>query len=193
MATRLSEAYRDTNLPLEHIIPLNFDSITELPESHMWNPTGSMSIQKHVKDTLSVPIIDLMAPDVVELLKNASEKWGMFYVTNHGISPDLFKEVESHAQRLFDLPMEEKLKVLRLPNGATGYGVARISPFFEKLMWHEGFTVMGSPVEHAKQLWPLGYEEFWYALIIMTFSYANKMSRFILVACSHFLVLFLFY
>ena len=33
-------------------------------------------------------------------------------------------------------------------------GSARISSFFPKLMWSEGFSIMGSPVEHASQLWP---------------------------------------
>ncbi|TKY54923.1 Gibberellin 3-beta-dioxygenase 1 [Spatholobus suberectus] len=30
----------------------------------------------------------------------------------------------------------------------------RISSYFSKLLWSEGFTIMGSPAEHATKLWP---------------------------------------
>ncbi|CAA3023317.1 gibberellin 3-beta-dioxygenase 1-like [Olea europaea var. sylvestris] len=167
MAT-LSEAYGDSPLGLQHIIPLDFDSIHELPDSHIWSDhvndhdSEKYTHLKHApkNEESSVPIIDLSAPNVVELVGNACETWGMFHVINHGVSSILVNNVESHARQLFSLPTQHKLKALRAPGGATGYGVARISPFFSKLMWHEGFTIMGSTVEHAKELWPHGYEDF---------------------------------
>ncbi|KZV31646.1 gibberellin 3-beta-dioxygenase 1 [Dorcoceras hygrometricum] len=156
MATTLSEAYRDTPLQLKHIIPLDFDSIHYLPESHVWTE----SVDLLSVDESDVPIIDLHAPDAVELVGNACRKWGMFQVINHGVPRSLLGDAESHVRRLFGLPAHRKLQALRSPGGATGYGVARISPFFSKLMWHEGFTIMGSSLEHAKLLWPQDYEEF---------------------------------
>ncbi|KAK4374750.1 hypothetical protein RND71_005427 [Anisodus tanguticus] len=56
--------------------------------------------------------------------------------------------------------VEQKLKASRSPEGVTGYGVARISSFFSKLMWSEGFTIVGSPIEHARQPWPKDYKKF---------------------------------
>ncbi|CAI9755627.1 unnamed protein product [Fraxinus pennsylvanica] len=167
MAT-LSEAYRDNPIDLQHIIPLDFDSVHELPDSHTWSDhVNNLYLEKYtylkhtpMDEESSVPIIDLSAPNVVELVGNACETWGMFHVVNHGVSSILVDDVESHAQQLFSLPTQHKLKALRAPDGATGYGVARISPFFSKLMWHEGFTIMGSIVEHAKELWPHDYEDF---------------------------------
>ncbi|KAK4420041.1 Gibberellin 3-beta-dioxygenase 1 [Sesamum alatum] len=164
MATSLSQAYRDTHLQPKHIIPLDFDTVHELPESHAWIQTDEFSraaYQIRVNQSpATVPVIDLRSPDVVELMGNACRRWGMFQVTNHDVPSSLVDDVVEHAQRLFSLPAELKLKALRSPSGATGYGVARISPFFSKLMWHEGFTIMGSAAEHAQQLWPHHYEEF---------------------------------
>jgi len=71
------------------------------------------------------------------------------------------EEVEEEAKRLFALPADRKLKALRSATGATGYGRARISPFFPKHMWHEGFTIMGSPCDDAKKIWPNDYAPFW--------------------------------
>lgn len=184
MATSLSHAYKDTHIQLDHIIPLDFGSVQDLPESHVWTQAnedpldfGSAS-EPHVwtqagedRDHRSTcqparmevvpPVIDLQAPDATGLVGEACRRWGVFQVTNHEVPRGLVEEVEGHARRLFCLPADRKVKALRSPSGATGYGVARISPFFPKSMWHEGFTIMGSAAEHAKQLWPDHYQEFW--------------------------------
>ncbi|CAA3023316.1 gibberellin 3-beta-dioxygenase 1-like [Olea europaea subsp. europaea] len=167
MAT-LSKVIGDSALDHQHIIPLDFDSVHELPDSHAWSDhvndlySKKYTHLKHVpmNEESCVPIIDLSAPNVVELVGNACETWGMFHVINHGVSSILIDDVVSHARQLFTLPTQQKLKAQRAPGGGTGYGVARISPFFSKLMWHEGFTIMGSTVEHAKELWPHDYEDF---------------------------------
>ncbi|KAK9106754.1 hypothetical protein Syun_022765 [Stephania yunnanensis] len=56
---------------------------------------------------------------------------------------------------------ERKLKVVRLPDDVLGYDLVRISSFFPKLMWYEGLTIVGFPIEHARQLWPDGHTQFW--------------------------------
>ncbi|KAF5934753.1 hypothetical protein HYC85_025882 [Camellia sinensis] len=65
---------------------------------------------------------------------------------------------------------KQKLRAMRSPDGLTGYGVARIAPFFPKLMWSEGFSAVGSPEEHARQLWPHDYTTFWYVHAAVTLS-----------------------
>ncbi|CAK7353488.1 unnamed protein product [Dovyalis caffra] len=147
----LSEAYSDHPLHLHHIIPLDFDSVRTLPDSHVWD-TSDHALESD--DRSSIPTVDLTDPDAGKLIGHACETWGVFQVTNHDIPLDLLGEVESEARRLFSLPAGQKLKALRSPGGATGYGIARISPFFNKYMWHEGFTIMGSPMDHAEELWP---------------------------------------
>ncbi|KAL6985343.1 iron ascorbate-dependent oxidoreductase [Sarracenia purpurea var. burkii] len=160
----LSEAYRNnpvSPLQLHHIIPLDFKSQHAVPDSHTWPysddfPSRVPSAAAH----LSVPTIDLAGPNAVEFVGEACKTWGMFQVTNHGIDLRLLEEVESETWRLFSLPAQQKMKVLRSPGGVTGYGCARIAPFFPKSMWHEGFTIMGSSVEHARVLWPHDYKRF---------------------------------
>ncbi|KAL0330801.1 UNVERIFIED_CONTAM: Gibberellin 3-beta-dioxygenase 1 [Sesamum angustifolium] len=175
MATSLSQVFRDTPLHPKHIIPLDFDTVHELPDSHAWIQTDDFSCAYQIRTPTTIPVIDLRAPNVVELMGNACQKWGMFQVTNHDIPSSLVDDVVEHARRLFALPAERKLKALRSPSGATGYGVARISPFFSKLMWHEGFTIMGSAGEHAKQLWPHHYEDFWYyRFLLLLLKYGSR-------------------
>ncbi|GAV74837.1 2OG-FeII_Oxy domain-containing protein/DIOX_N domain-containing protein [Cephalotus follicularis] len=156
-STTLSEAYRDHPLSLHHVIPLDFNTIPTVPDSHLWPPSDD---DFPSDDRLSIPVVDLMDPDAVKLIGDACETWGVFHLTGHGIPLSLLEHVEVEGRQLFSLPAEQKLKALRSPGGATGYGVAQISPFFPKYMWHEGFTIMGSPLEQAIQLWPDDHKRF---------------------------------
>lgn len=162
MATTLSEAYIEVPLNLKHIIPLDFKSLHRVPDSHVW-PTEEINddfLNIHEQKPL-IPVVDFSAPNFEENLVRACETWGVFQLTNHGIPTNIITDVESQARRLFELPNDTKMKVLRSPGGATGYGVARMQPFFPKFMWHEGFSIAGSPVCHARELWPHDYESFW--------------------------------
>ncbi|KAF8388913.1 hypothetical protein HHK36_025594 [Tetracentron sinense] len=60
--------------------------------------------------------IDLSSPDIqnsVSLLKQACLDAGFFYVVNHGISQEFMDEVFAQSKLFFDLPISEKMKVLR--------------------------------------------------------------------------------
>ncbi|XP_010267155.1 PREDICTED: 2-oxoglutarate-Fe(II) type oxidoreductase-like isoform X2 [Nelumbo nucifera] len=60
--------------------------------------------------------IDLSSPDIqnsVSLLKQACLDSGFFYIINHGISQEFMDEVFAQSKRLFHLPLEEKMKLLR--------------------------------------------------------------------------------
>lgn len=160
--TTLSEAYKHDPITDYYITPLDFENIDGVPESHSWPHDETLiEIQtNNIKDS-SIPVIDLASPNATSCIGQACEAWGMFQVTNHGVPAELVKKVESESRRLFALQAYEKRRVLRSSGGATGYGSARISPFFDKCMWHEGFTIMGSCVDDAKVLWPHDYQRFW--------------------------------
>ncbi|THU65864.1 hypothetical protein C4D60_Mb05t08130 [Musa balbisiana] len=137
-----------------HAHPLDFESVREVPDSHAWpdlhdHPTASAQ-------GAVVPVIDLSATatNVLEQLARACESWGAFQVTGHGVPPGLLRRVEVAARGLFALPTNRKLEAARPADGVSGYGRARISCFFPKLMWSEGFTIAGSPLDHARTLWP---------------------------------------
>ncbi|GKV06506.1 hypothetical protein SLEP1_g18399 [Rubroshorea leprosula] len=143
---------------LNHIIPLDFENVIKLPDSHKWNDDHRSPVCRfpHVQ----VPLIDLASPHAASLIRQASEEWGVFQVKSHGIPMSLLNQVENQTRRLFALPEKRKLLAIRSPGGSRGYGMARISSFFPKLLWSEGFTIIGSPVEHAVQLWPHDHSSF---------------------------------
>ncbi|KAK9130956.1 hypothetical protein Sjap_011443 [Stephania japonica] len=60
--------------------------------------------------------IDLSSPDAhqnVALLKQACLDCGFFYVINHGISQEFMDVVFAQSRNFFDLPLDEKMKLLR--------------------------------------------------------------------------------
>ncbi|CAH9088526.1 unnamed protein product [Cuscuta europaea] len=141
---------------------LDLNAVKELPESHAWT-TWSSDTSAAASTGESIPVIDLggAAKGTAELIGRACKTWGAFQVENHGISQDLLDRIESAGKSLFSLPLHQKLKAARSPvDGVSGYGVARISSFFPKGMWSEGFTIVGSPLEHARLLWPHDYTTF---------------------------------
>ncbi|KAK1362989.1 Gibberellin 3-beta-dioxygenase 1 [Heracleum sosnowskyi] len=134
---------------------LDLNSIKELPESYTWTSLQDDCTDCLATDTESLSIIDLNDPDVLALVRHACKTWGVLQIRNHGISLKLLENMEAAASKLFSLPMEQKLKVSpSSTNDTSGYRLPTISPFFPKLMWREGFTIFGSPVEHALKLWP---------------------------------------
>ncbi|KAL2234737.1 UNVERIFIED_CONTAM: Gibberellin 3-beta-dioxygenase 1 [Sesamum indicum] len=148
----LSDAFRAHPLNLNHKI-IDLSSIEILPDSHAWTFEAnkhSSSCESHIPNLESIPIIDL----------NDKNNWGVFQAVNHNVPKNLVEEVELAGERLFSLPMHRKLMVERTSNGLSGYGVVRISSFFQKSMWCEGFTIVGSPREHALKSWPHDYHNF---------------------------------
>ncbi|CAL1359384.1 unnamed protein product [Linum trigynum] len=154
----ISESFKTNPIPTTQILPLDLRNLLSLPDSHTW-PTSPV---QPPPPSATIPVVDLGRPPhaVASAVRKASDEWGVFQVTNHGIPATLLREAEFQARRLFALPAEEKLAVVRSPDGIDGYGLARISRFFAKQMWYEGFTIMGSPVRHARQLWPNDYANF---------------------------------
>ncbi|KAA8534922.1 hypothetical protein F0562_029862 [Nyssa sinensis] len=60
--------------------------------------------------------IDLFSSDIqksASLLKQACLDSGCFYVINHGISQEFMEEVFAQSKRFFNLPISEKMKLLR--------------------------------------------------------------------------------
>lgn len=156
MPSRISDSFRAQ----KH---LDLNSIKELPESHAWTSSDDHYTSESSCNFESIPVIDLENNNnnVLDHIGHACKKWGAFQIINHNISEKLLQDIEVAGKTLFSLPMQQKLKAARSPEGVTGYGVARISSFFSKLMWSEGFTIVGSPIEHARQLWPKDYKKFW--------------------------------
>ncbi|KAG6505940.1 hypothetical protein ZIOFF_031253 [Zingiber officinale] len=150
---------------------LDFESAIEVPDSHAWPDLDDLpSAAAAASPGTSVPVVDLSVSvdAVLGQLASACAAWGAFQVTGHGVPPGLLLRAEAASRRLFALPTSHKLRAARpAEGGASGYGTARISCFFPKLMWSEGFTIAGSPLEHARTLWPAGDPlAFWYKSVV---------------------------
>lgn len=161
MPSRASDSMRAQPVYFHHK-QLDLSRVKKLPDSHAWTtaPPKDDYPRGELLNVETVPVVDLADKNAQDLLGHACRTWGVFQVKNHGISKNLLEEIESAGKGLFSLPMHQKLKAARSPEGVSGYGVARISSFFPKLMWSEGFTIVGSPLEHARQLWPHDYHKF---------------------------------
>ncbi|GLU22153.1 hypothetical protein SLE2022_382490 [Rubroshorea leprosula] len=160
MPSKPSEDYQAHPVHLKH---QDFTSFQELPDSFAW--TQRSDDDSHYLSTgdsisESVPVIDLSDPNALPLIGHACKTWGVFQVTNHGVPSTLLDNMERITKTLFSLPVQQKLKASRSPESVSGYGVARISSFFPKQMWSEGFTIVGSPVEHFRKLWPEDYSRY---------------------------------
>lgn len=164
MATTIADVFKSFPVHIPAHKNLDFDSLHELPDSYAWIQPDSFPTHKHHNSILdsnsdSVPLIDLSLPNAATLIGNAFRSWGAFQVINHGVPISLLQSIESSADTLFSLPPSHKLKAARTPDGISGYGLVRISSFFPKRMWSEGFTIVGSPLDHFRQLWPHDYHK----------------------------------
>lgn len=152
----------------EEICIGNLGSLQTLPDSFTWKLTAADSVLPLSSAVSSgtveesIPVIDLSDPDVTTLIGNACKTWGAFQIANHGISQKLLDDIESLSKTLFDMPSERKLEAASSDKGVSGYGEPRISPFFEKKMWSEGFTIADASYRnHFISLWPHDHTKYW--------------------------------
>ncbi|VFQ63107.1 unnamed protein product [Cuscuta campestris] len=166
-----SKPINNTQLAIDHLIPIDFNNATDLPDSHNWPLFQSIAINTSSPPVSPpsppppsgekpIPVVDLDDPRATSRVRTACETWGVFQVTNHGVPAAVLDGIEHQARRFFASPGEKKLRALRSPEGPSGYGAAPISRFFSKMMWSEGLTIAGSPVEHARRVWPRDYSTF---------------------------------
>ncbi|KAK7381617.1 hypothetical protein VNO80_00163 [Phaseolus coccineus] len=167
----LSEAFQAHPVYLHHKHP-DFNSLQEqLPDSYAWTQPDSDHHSNNTT-TSTVPVIDFKDPNASNLIGHACKTWGVFQLVNHGIPMNLFTDIQTACLALFSLPLHQKLKAARSPDGVSGYGRARISSFFPKLMWSECFTILDSPLHLFLQLWPQDYAK--YCEIVKEYEAAMK-------------------
>lgn len=169
MPSELSDAFKSMAPDLYRKQLDDLSSIKELPDSHSWASFG----ERPCVDSSTaepVPVVDLSDPNALTLVSEACKSWGVFQVINHGVPITLLDAIDDAGRKLFALPAELKQKAARRPDGFSGFGQPRIAPFFDKQMWYEGFTVLGSPLELVSKLWPEDEysTKFWYVCFLLT-------------------------
>ncbi|CAI0474487.1 unnamed protein product [Linum tenue] len=160
MPSKLADAFRSHPVDIQ---PKNLHDLKELPDSYQWSADQDRPEPEPAHHE-PVPVIDLSDPNALEEIGHACTTWGVFQVVNHGVPAAVLDRMEDVAKSFFSLPAHQKLKAARSPDGISGYGLARISSFFPKLMWSEGFTMVGSPLEHFHTIWPHHYTRFWISI-----------------------------
>lgn len=82
--------------------------------------------------SVELPVFDISKPlseSSLTSLQDACKEWGFFYVTNHGVSGDMYQKLRRFSSGVFGLRDEEKMKMC-----ASNYTPRFIaSPFFESL------------------------------------------------------------
>ncbi|XP_010529599.1 PREDICTED: gibberellin 20 oxidase 1 [Tarenaya hassleriana] len=90
-----------------------------------------------LQSSLQLPVLDLtqpLQPSVLLSLSKACREWGFFYVTNHGISRDLFSRIYSLSKQIFSVPLDSKLKLDPFSSLKTYTPRFIASPYFESLV-----------------------------------------------------------
>ncbi|XP_057967916.1 gibberellin 3-beta-dioxygenase 2-like [Malania oleifera] len=139
---------------------LELGTLNKVPESQVWNDEEGNNYKGQALEDIGaelLPLIDLAKADAPKLVEQSCKR-GVFRITNHGIPLAVLRNMESASVDLFSLPTEQKMKGARAPDSFTGYGIFPISSHLQKHLWSESFTVFGSPLRHARQIWPQSQE-----------------------------------
>lgn len=134
-----------------------FLSGDEKPEDFVWplhqQPLHTPS-SGYGDDTF--PSIDLSQPDssLLHPISTASASWGFFRISHHGVPQSLLDRISSYCLRIFQLPLQQKLRILKTSNTPLGYTGASQSVRIKA--WSEALHIMpGRERNHEllKEVW----------------------------------------
>ncbi|XP_059657643.1 gibberellin 20 oxidase 1-like [Cornus florida] len=97
----------------------------------------------------------------------ATQKWGFFKLVDHGVASEIVEKAKTRLQKLFDLPMEQKLKGGRSATLPLGY-CATNPDYGHNLPWAEILQLLQSPqqiVAFARMVFGEQHQPFSEALI----------------------------
>ncbi|KAL8485926.1 hypothetical protein ACS0TY_028002 [Phlomoides rotata] len=131
--------------PSFHTLPFLEFSNNLLPEKFIW-PREESHLSSQENEELNEPLVDLegffngeneSTQRVTELVRSACSTHGLFQVINHGVDLNLINSVHDHVRKFFNLSIDEKMRVHRLPDSFWGYSLAHADRFSYKLPWKE--------------------------------------------------------
>ncbi|CAJ1974769.1 unnamed protein product [Sphenostylis stenocarpa] len=134
-----------------------------IPEEFIRPETEQPAITTFEGDSPDVPTIDLSDPDqenLVKLISEAAEEWGIFQVVNHGIPSELMHKLQSVGKEFFQLPRKEKEKYARSANTKSiqGYGTGRVFHMQDvqgKKAWNDHlYHIIWPPSNIDYKFWP---------------------------------------
>ncbi|KAL0437933.1 UNVERIFIED_CONTAM: Gibberellin 20 oxidase 1-D [Sesamum latifolium] len=132
-----------SNASLHHLSFFEL-STNFIPEKFIWPNEENHNANQ--EEDLDESVVDLEgffngeedeARRTAELVRSACLSHGLFQVINHGVDLELIKLVHDHVKHFFKLPIHEKTRVRRSPDGFWGYSFAHADRFCLKLPWKE--------------------------------------------------------
>ncbi|KAF2291434.1 hypothetical protein GH714_024046 [Hevea brasiliensis] len=98
---------------------------------------------------------DLNEEKISHLIVDASQKWGMFQIINHGIPEEIMNQFKSVGKEFFELPQEEKEVYAKKPGTMEGYGTSLQREIQAKKGWVDHlFHKIWPPSVINYKFWP---------------------------------------
>ncbi|XP_031252625.1 flavonol synthase/flavanone 3-hydroxylase-like [Pistacia vera] len=132
----------------------------KIPEEFIRSQHEQPGITTVQGTVLEVPVIDLNDHDqekVLNLIVDASQKWGMFQIVNHGIPFQVLSKLKEVGKEFFELPQEEKEVYAKPPEskGIEGYGTKLQKELQGKKTWNDHlFHKISPPSVINYRFWP---------------------------------------
>ncbi|PSS14005.1 Protein DMR6-LIKE OXYGENASE 2 like [Actinidia chinensis var. chinensis] len=128
-----------------------------VPESYILPPERRPSVVPPCK---TIPVIDLQGlhrdrTDLIQKIIKASQEYGFFQLTNHGVSEQLMQDVLVVGKEFFDLPGEEKERFYSEDTNQKCRLKSSLNYDEEKVhFWRESFRHPCHPLEDYIHEWP---------------------------------------
>lgn len=130
-----------------HEFSLPQSSTNLIPHKFVW-PNNHISNQEEELNEHLVDLEGFINGDkeatcrITDLVRSACLTHGVFQVVNHGVDMKLVDSVHDHVTKFFNLPIDEKMRVKRLPGNLWGYSFAHADRFSSNLPWKETFSCL---------------------------------------------------
>ncbi|XP_047308693.1 protein SRG1-like [Impatiens glandulifera] len=149
----------------------------QVPARYIQDDDDDIAVPTIIVDSSSlldqIPVIDLhallfssdhdMFQSELHKLDDACKSWGFFHLINHGVSTSLVNKMKSEIEQIFNIPIEEKMKLEQEPGDLEGFGQAFVVSDQQKLDWSDMFYLVTLPLHLRKpRLWqnlPLSFRE----------------------------------
>ncbi|PSR86012.1 Protein DOWNY MILDEW RESISTANCE like [Actinidia chinensis var. chinensis] len=128
-----------------------------VPESYILPPERRPSVVPQCK---TIPVIDLQGldqdpEDLIQQIIKASQEYGFFQLTNHGVSEELMQDVLVVGKEFFDLPVKEKERFYSEDPNQNCRLKSSINYDKEKVhFWRDSFRHPCHPLEDYIHEWP---------------------------------------
>ncbi|XP_051142194.1 hyoscyamine 6-dioxygenase-like [Andrographis paniculata] len=125
-----------------------WSDVEYVPESHIC-PIEARPGNDPIPTCNKIPIIDLQSPKALHQIIQASQEYGIFLVSNHGVAKDVIEETVKVLEELFSLPPEDLTK-------ANGWVYVDSNKFVAvgTHLWRDNIKHLCYPLEDSMPHWP---------------------------------------